>query len=136
MSFLTRFYYFLGLKHYAQILTVYFFMVGMEFRTNSSKGHDKAKKTEKTRRVWTTKRGRNSPSSIEGSYQSWLEERKWISNWLFEFLEDAMKKTFPNTDLQGQSPYQFKNSFMEKVSWYIDDTAKQERNRIEMKLKK
>lgn len=47
------------------------------------------------------KRGRNSPSSIEGSYQSWLEEREWISNWLFEFLEDAMKKTFPNTDLRA-----------------------------------
>ncbi|XP_075480097.1 uncharacterized protein LOC142520828 [Primulina tabacum] len=73
----------------------------MEFRTNSSKGHDKGKKVEKTRRVWTTREEEILLQALKAAIShGWKSENGFRIGYL-SFLEDAMKKTFPNTDLRA-----------------------------------
>ncbi|XP_073305122.1 uncharacterized protein [Primulina huaijiensis] len=73
----------------------------MEFRTSSSKGHDKGKKIEKTRRVWTTREEDVLLQALkEAVNHGWKSENGFRIGYL-GFLEYAMKKTFPNTDLRA-----------------------------------
>ncbi|XP_073301192.1 uncharacterized protein [Primulina huaijiensis] len=73
----------------------------MEFRTSSSKGHDKGKKVEKTRRVWTTREEDVLLQALkEAVNHGWKSENGFRIGYL-GFLEDSMKKTFPNTYLRA-----------------------------------
>ncbi|XP_073154181.1 uncharacterized protein [Henckelia pumila] len=73
----------------------------MEFRTSISKGRGKGKNVEKTRRVWTTREEEILLQALkEAVSQGWKSENVFRIGYL-SFLEDVMKKTFPNTDLRA-----------------------------------